>query len=166
MHKTRYMPAGEIKQKWRCLLFSVFSWMVPCCYPHFLFDRSRAAVISPAVNVSNQDCLLWEHHICNWFIIGATKPDILKLQCCMPVSAIFENRNIPRISISHLLLRVGIVGGVEYDNNNKRVLCFCLSVWESSSSLSKGPAAACQPTHRITSWKELSHSTPTVYPLL
>lgn len=44
-------------------------------------------------------------------------------------------------------------------------VCFCPSLWESSSSLSKGPAAACQPTHRVPSWKELSHSTPTVHPL-
>lgn len=125
-------------EKQCCLHFSVFlngALLLPC--RHFLFDTSRAAVVSTAVNVSNQDCLLslsiWEHHICSWFVIGGFKPDILKLQCWRPVSAIFENMNIPRIFIFHLLLRAGIVIGVEHDSNNKRgwlgvYVFFCVRV--------------------------------------
>lgn len=107
-------------RKLRCLSFSLFSWMVRCCYPHFVFDRSRAAVISPAVNVSNQDCLLWEHRICNWLMIQAHESLIYRSSsvACLCLPSLKTG-----IYLKYLYLiccwGLELWGGAEHDNNKR-----------------------------------------------
>lgn len=92
--------------------------LLPSC--HFLFDRSRAAAISTAVNVSNQDCLL--------SLSSLSKKRTSQQIQHRWIKAWHAEAPVLSACVSHLWIHLEYLhliccwgwGGVEHDNNSKR----------------------------------------------